>query len=469
MKDEVDHEKLKLTALNAWEVDDRVKAVKKIKDQDFLLNLVLHDLSGKVRQAALEGITDENHLVLVAMRSKHEPLRALAIEKLTSETSLLRIIDESDFPTSRKAAFEKLYTPHSLATVAIKEGGYLGKKALEKIEDLNLLLEIAEKSKDIAIKWASLEKIQLKDPLLDLNELFFAIASSVEFELEDRMKAAQSITTPELLYKLILVLSKELPSNTKDLLSMNVDISLSNFLDQTIARLPEAMLEKILHDPSLPKSVRIITFPHFKSSRPIMDIVEKEIGLVAPAFAHLVNYRKEQKLASALFMGFDTKTKMEVLQTPLNEQFLSYLLKEEHNLPVLARIAGSFRSSDSLKKAMQTLSTEKLTSLRNIPDLREWIIGTIDEILKTKTKLEFESPEEAFNYLKDHPDSQLADNVLQFLIDTPYLLKVLDLHVPLKLKKKVVELVPDPLDLQILLLTSSDDELKSIIRLRLGE
>lgn len=466
---EEDPEKLKRSALNAWEVSDRVEAVKKIQDQEFLVNLVLHDLSGKVRQAALANLHDEDRLVLVAMRSKYEPLRAAAIEKLDSEDALLKIIDETEFPTSRKAAFDKLKDQQSLATVAIREGGLMAKNAIEKIDRLDLLLEIAWQSKEISTKWAAIEKIAMQDPSYNLQENYFQIAKSPIFSLNDRKKAVKHISNPDLLFKLISEVANEIEGDDSNLNSLSVDIDLSEFLSMIMKQIPSQFILQVVEDAELPLAIRKLAISHVESFEPLIGIIKSDSPLLIPAFVSLINEKGKHDLGVKLFKNLPLEKKIELLRTTVDHSFRETLFDSEESMQMKVVILESFQSPERIRKIIGETPPEVLSKLRAISKSMPWIDDLIDSQLKKTISLEFQTAEDAFYFLQNNPETSHFDEILNFLAGSPYLLKVLDLPVPLEVKKKVIEIVPDPVDLQILLLTLPDGEIKELIRNRLTD
>ncbi len=287
--------------------------------------------------------------------------------------------------------------------------------------------------------------------------------------MEDRLEAAKFVKTSQFLYDLVLIISNELIEEEDSLQSLKKKASLTEFLQQIVGRLPEPLLEKVLQHPSLPISVRILTFPYLTSIEPILEEINNSTPLLVPAFTHLINHRKMYDLGITLFKAMTPDKKLAILQKAMDESFLVKILQNEMDFEILIGTIESFQSPDTLKGALQDFPHDKLSAIRESRKLKDWINEVIDDQLKSKLSLEFESAEDAFTYLKSQKNTNVPEDILGFLVGSPYLIKVLDLPVPISLKKKVIELVPDPLDLQILLLTLPDDELKNAIRSRLGD
>lgn len=201
----------------------RWEAIKKIKSQELIANIIIHDeapqeyaMFNDEESHVLDLITNQRLLARVAMEAKNEQERSLAAGKIndpavlqqvgmwlkpeltrqvTDQALLARIVTEAKSSKVRNAALELLSDQNALAKIAVENeerelrrlafsqltdaalrsqvGVWIDKKLTAQLPDQTLLNRIAVEAKDVAVRataagkltdQAQLEKFALTDP-----------------------------------------------------------------------------------------------------------------------------------------------------------------------------------------------------------------------------------------------------------------------------------------------------------------
>ena len=178
-----------------WNV--RWKAVEKITDQSVLADIAKKDEDSSVRKAALHNITDQNVLADIAKNDNYRIVRETDLEKITDQSALIDIAKNAKNFKIRKMAVEKITDQSVLADICTKDkhdqvqyaafkritdqnvlndiaknakNSYRREMAVEKITDQSVLADIAKNDEDLYVREAALKKITDKDTLKDIAE-----------------------------------------------------------------------------------------------------------------------------------------------------------------------------------------------------------------------------------------------------------------------------------------------------------
>lgn len=200
---ETDEEKWKEIAINAPNYAEREAAVNNITDQSFLFDIAQKDKNDFVRKAAVRMLTDQSALALIAKTEMEITICEIAVGKL-GEATLLVDVAEHAFDYHRNgnecktlccAAMRKLTDQNDRADIAHNATSFdVRRIAIGYISDLNLLAVFLKKldttvgtSTDALGKFA-LEKLTDQELLADIvkNALDANIRANAVGKLTDQ-------------------------------------------------------------------------------------------------------------------------------------------------------------------------------------------------------------------------------------------------------------------------------------------
>ncbi len=470
-------ELLKRRAKNAWDVSQRVEAITQINDEDFLMELVFHDLSSKVREVACKKITSPEKLAIIAKRSKYEPLRKYAVETLDDESLLTEVVIDGSYDSSKLLAFKKIYNPELLAKIAVAEGSVYAETVL-KILSTNLeanygcIRKIAMESNEPPVVWKAIEL--LSQATGDLSEIFFAIATYRRFPWDDRIRALALIEKES---DVIEVLVRSLNEFETDELS---DVELHDLLHKdSIRKFVQTGLSKIsnplqLLTYSLPPD---FVLPWLVESLSTADQLKG--ALSNSMFAHM-----QETIISRLIKEFgDT-----------SDVLMGYPTFPAHVRKAIIDLVGDNAILKSLY-SMETSDGLKLSILKKIPDgstfvslvqnePREFMATLLQEMperydslpsnLKDGTlppSLELEkiaSNQEAYEFIIRHAGTGYETEALSKISDNEILVKlILSDKVRYSTKLAAIEKISNAVELQTMLFLVTDEALADAIRKRI--
>ena len=93
--------------------------------------------------AAVKKITDPDKLFEIAMTAPLRVVRQAALERISDERTVARILLENDQLDVRESALKRVSDPAVLKTAAMSSERYMPKELIDKIDDVDTLIEIA--------------------------------------------------------------------------------------------------------------------------------------------------------------------------------------------------------------------------------------------------------------------------------------------------------------------------------------
>lgn len=149
--------------------NDREKAVQKINDQNFLIQVVKTDKNKRIQYIAIKKITDQNFLINFINNSNDSNLKEIAIQNITDQKYLKNFINTHSHNYLRELAIRQINNEKTLSEIAYSDSNFNARLvAIELIEDQELLKNIYSKSDNIQIKLGTLDKIRDKDFIIEI-------------------------------------------------------------------------------------------------------------------------------------------------------------------------------------------------------------------------------------------------------------------------------------------------------------
>jgi hypothetical protein len=149
----------------------RIKAVKRIKNQEKLFKIVLEDEDWRVRQAAVNKISDQNILFKVAMDDENYNVKIDAFNKITDQNLINQLASESKEGNIRLLTVDKITDQSILYMMALFDISNVVKiAAFNKITDQNLINQLAVESKELNLRLLAVSKITDQNTLYKIAQ-----------------------------------------------------------------------------------------------------------------------------------------------------------------------------------------------------------------------------------------------------------------------------------------------------------
>jgi hypothetical protein len=143
----------------------RLAAVRELKDQSILVQIVRNDADGRVREAAVGKVTDESVLTQIARTDRDPQVRKAAVEKLTDESVLTQIARTDGDSQVRRSAVGGVTDQDTLIDIVARESdARVALAAVELLADPEVLIHFARNHRDLELRAVAARRIA--DPAL---------------------------------------------------------------------------------------------------------------------------------------------------------------------------------------------------------------------------------------------------------------------------------------------------------------
>lgn len=139
--------------------NDRVRAIRKIKDQEVLAKVVSSGASAWVQQVAVKGLHDQDKLGQIALRGWSLGLRTSAIKRLHDGRILFQIVEQRKDYDTQRAAVKRIEDQATLAKVALGDFHFEHHSiAVAKLTDQAVLSEVIRSNQHGRIRLEAIRK-----------------------------------------------------------------------------------------------------------------------------------------------------------------------------------------------------------------------------------------------------------------------------------------------------------------------
>ncbi len=201
-----DQEELEGFASKAWSLEDRVLAVKKIKDQEFLTTLLLNDVSYKIREAAFQRVSDATQLARIASFGKDTTMRKDAARKIKDDELLYRVVTDTPFEATVNFILNNLASENLLKKLIVSGPYDLKMRALTKLDDQKTLESLGLELQNDRIIYLLIPKLTSENTREKLASNLLMNNQSLNQHLPSLVKY---ISSEEILYKVLNKLLSE--------------------------------------------------------------------------------------------------------------------------------------------------------------------------------------------------------------------------------------------------------------------
>jgi len=147
--------------------EEKLEAVKKIKDSDTLRDIAIDDTRGTVSEEISKNIIkDQRALEDIALKAKHDKTRWIAITKINKQEVLRETALKDKHVGNRRKSIEKLkrndaVNQNLFKKIIFKEKEFeVKKETLNKINDKNTLTLLADKDDQATIRMLATKRLR---------------------------------------------------------------------------------------------------------------------------------------------------------------------------------------------------------------------------------------------------------------------------------------------------------------------